>query len=103
MGGLGPMMGQNGHFHMFAKEKVPYALARYAEEMDRLFNVADRRLGETQYLAGDNYSIADIASIGWMCPHERQGQSLDGLDNVKRWLDDVAARPAVQRGVAVFD
>lgn len=89
------MMGQNGHFHMFAKEKVPYALKRYAEEMDRLFNVTDRRLAETKFLAGDDYSIADIATFGWMRTHERQGQSLDGLDNVKRWLDEIEARPAV--------
>lgn len=103
MGGVGPMLGQNGHFHMFAKEKVPHALKRYAEEMDRLFNVADRRLAETEYLAGDDYSIADIATFGWLRTHERQGRSLDGLDNVKRWLGEIEARPAVQRGVAVFD
>ena len=103
MGGVGPMLGQNGHFRNFAPEKVPYGIQRYAEEMDRIYNVADRRLGETRYLVGDDYTIADIATYGWLRTHEFQGQSLDGLDNVKRWLDEVGARPAVQRGIAVFD
>lgn len=103
MGGVGPMLGQNGHFRNFAPEKVPYGIKRYAEEMDRLYNVADRRLAETRYLAGDEYSIADIANYGWLRTHEFQGQSLDGLDNVKRWLDEIGDRPGVQRGVAVFD
>lgn len=103
MGGVGPMLGQNGHFRKFAKEKVPYGIERYAGEMDRLYNVADRRLADHRFLAGDDYTIADIASFGWLRTHEFQGQSLDGLDNVRRWLDEIAARPAVQRGVAVFD
>ena len=72
MGGVGPMLGQNGHFRNFAPEKVHYGIQRYAEETDRIHNVADRRLGETQYLAGDDYTIADIASCGWLRTHEFQ-------------------------------
>ena len=87
------MLGQNGHFRNFAPEKVPYGIQRYAEETDRIYNVADRRLGETQYLAGDDFTIAGIASYGWLRTHEFQGQSLDGLDNLKRWLDRTRRPP----------
>lgn len=100
MGGVGPMIGQNGYFSKFAKVDVPHAKERYATEMDRLFRVADRRLAKTTYLAGEDYSIADIATYPWLRMHEFQGQSLDGLDNVKRWLDLNAERPAVQRAMA---
>ena len=102
MGGVGPMMGQNGYFTRFAKEKVPHAIERYQTEMGRLFGVAETRLGETRYLAGDEYSIADIATFGWFNTHEMQGQSLDDLPNVRRWLEDLRARPGVQRGLDVL-
>ncbi len=102
MGGVGPMMGQNGYFTRFAKEKVPHAIERYRTEMGRLFGVAETRLGESAYLAGDDYSIADIATFGWFNTHEVQGQALDDLPNVQRWLDDVRARPGVQRGLEVL-
>ena len=102
MGGVGPMIGQNGHFTRFAKEKVPYAIERFQTEMDRLFRVADRRLAENEYLAGDSYSITDIATFSWFNTHERQGQSLVDMPHVRRWLDDLNARPGVQRGLAIL-
>jgi GST-like protein len=102
MGGVGPMMGQNGYFTRFAKEKVPHAIERYQNEMGRLFGVAETRLGETRYLAGDDYTIADIATFGWFNTHDMQGQSLDGLPNVSRWMEELRARPGVQRGLEIL-
>jgi glutathione S-transferase len=100
MGGLGPMMGQANVFHRYAPEKIPYAIDRYQRESRRLLEVLDRRLGEAEYLAG-TYSIADIANWCWARTYEWSGVSVDGLPALRRWLDDIAARPAVQRGVAV--
>jgi glutathione S-transferase len=100
MGGVGPMMGQANVFHRYAPEKIPYAIDRYQRESRRLFEVLDKRLGESEYLAGA-YSIADIANFCWVATHEWSGASIDGLGNVERWLADIAARPAVQRGLAV--
>ena len=97
MGGVGPMMGQANVFFRYAPEKIPYAIERYQRESRRLIEVLDRRLGEAEYLAGE-YSIADIATWPWVRTHEWSGVSIDGLDNVARWLSAVAARPAVQRG-----
>ena len=102
MGGVGPMMGQNGYFSVFAKEKVPHAIERYKNEMGRLFAVAEARLGDYEYLAGDDYSIADIATFGWFNMHEMHGQPLDDLPNVSRWLAAIRARPGVQRGLEVL-
>ncbi len=96
VGGLGPMAGQNGHFATQAPEKIPYAIDRYIEETRRLFAVLDRRLADHPYLAGD-YSIADMASYPWVVPHERLGQTIDDFPNLKRWLQAIAERPAVQR------
>ena len=97
MGGVGPMMGQANVFFRYAPEKIPYAIERYQRESRRLIEVLDRRLGAAEYLAGE-YSIADIATWPWVRTHEWSGVSIDGLDNVARWLSAVAARPAVQRG-----
>jgi GST-like protein len=96
MGGLGPMSGQNNHFKNYAVEKLPYAIDRYLREVNRLYGVMDRRLADRAYLAGD-YSIADMACYPWVVPWERQGQNIAEFPNLKRWLEAIAARPAVQR------
>lgn len=103
MGGLGPMAGQNHHFNAYAPEKIPYAIDRYVKETARLYGVMDRRLADRTFLAGDAYSIADMASYPWIVPHERQGQKLEDFPNLKRWFDAIAARPATQRAYAVWD
>lgn len=102
MGGVGPMFGQFGHFNNYAKDKIPYAIERYGNEVQRLHRVLDKRLGEAAYLAGDEYSIADIATFPWIRNPERRGIDLAEYPNVRRWHDAIAARPAVQRGVAVL-
>jgi GST-like protein len=100
MGGLGPMMGQANHFALYAKEKIPYAITRYMDEVARLFGVMERRLADRDYLAG-SYSIADMAAWSWAVAYERLG--LDGAPypRVRAWIDRVGAREAVQRGRAV--
>ncbi|MEX3008108.1 glutathione S-transferase N-terminal domain-containing protein [Hoeflea sp. TYP-13] len=100
MGGLGPMAGQAHHFRQYAPEEVAYAIDRYTNEVNRLYGVMNRRLAEYEYLAGD-YSIADMACIGWVIPFERQGQSLDDFLHLKRWFDVMMAKPAVQRSLEV--
>lgn len=100
MGGVGPMFGQVHHFVRAAKEQVPYAIDRYTKEKDRLYGVLDKRLGEAKFLAGE-YSIADIATFPWVARHDWHKTDLDDFPNVKRWYDTIAARPAVQRGMAV--
>ena len=96
VGGLGPMAGQNGHFNIYAPEKIPYAIERYVKETNRLYGVMDRRLTGRAYLAGE-YSIADIACYPWIVPHERHGQKLDDFPHLKRWFEAVRARPGTQR------
>jgi GST-like protein len=100
MGGVGPMQGQANVFFRYAPEKIPFAIERYQRETRRLYEVLDRRLGEAQYLAGD-YGIADIATWPWVTLHGWAGVTLDGLENLQRWVNSVGARPAVQRGRAV--
>jgi glutathione S-transferase len=100
MGGIGPMMGQANVFYRYAPEKIPYAIERYQREVRRLFEVLNTRLADTEYLAGE-YSIADIANWSWVQGYEWSGASIDGLDHLKRWLEAIGARPAVQRGRAV--
>jgi len=100
MGGFGPMLGQAHHFRRFAKEQVPYAIERYTNETRRLYGVLDKHLQEAEYLAGD-YSIADIATFPWAARHEWHGIALEDFPSVKRWYDAIAARPAVQKGMAV--
>ena len=100
MGGLGPMCGQAHHFRQYAPETIPYAVDRYTNEVNRLYGVMNKRLADRDYLAGD-YSIADIACIGWIRPYKNQGQDLDDFPNLKRWFETIMARPAVERGLAV--
>jgi GST-like protein len=100
MGGLGPMAGQAHHFRLYALEKIPYAIDRYTNECNRLYGVMNKRLADREYLAGD-YSIADIASVGWASRHERQGQDWSDFPHLRRWFDTVTARPAVKRGMAL--
>ena len=101
MGGLGPMLGQHGHFLLYAPEKIPYAIDRYSRETRRLYGVLDAQLGRTgAFIAGD-YSIADIACFPWIMTHKRQGLTLDDFPQVKRWFATVRARAAVQRGLDV--
>ncbi|MCD2315675.1 glutathione S-transferase N-terminal domain-containing protein [Sphingomonas sp. IC-11] len=99
MGGLGPMLGQNHHFRNYAPEKVPYAIERYLKETNRLYGVLDRRLADRPYVAGERYSIADMASYPWILP-EAQGQDLADFPNVARWHADIKARPATERAYA---
>ena len=104
MGGLGPMAGQAHHFLKYAPamgHDLPYAQDRYRAEAGRLYGVMDRRLADNRYLAGDFYSIADMASWGWASLWEGQEQSLDDKPHLARWLDEVGARPAVQAGRAL--
>jgi len=102
MGGVGPMFGQAHHFRAYAPEQIAYAVDRYTNEAGRLYGVLDRRLAETEYLAGDAYSIADMATFPWTRSIDRQGHSFDEFPNVKRWFDAIDARPAVQRGLQVL-
>jgi GST-like protein len=94
------MAGQLSHFVNYAQQPVPYAQARYAKEYDRLLAVMDLRLRNRDFLAGD-YSIADMAAFPWVLPHQRYGQDLQRFENLRRWLDAIRSRPAVQRAVAV--
>jgi GST-like protein len=98
IGGLGPIAAQAHHFRKFAKEQVPYAIARFTSETHRLYTVMNRRLSDREYLAGE-YSIADIACYGWANRWEWQGQKIVEFPHLKAWLDRVGARPAVQRGI----
>ncbi|WP_110647518.1 glutathione S-transferase N-terminal domain-containing protein [Salinicola peritrichatus] len=100
MGGLGPMAGQNHHFGVYAPEKIPYAIDRYVNETNRLYGVLDRRLAERTFIAGDDYSIADMACYPWIVPWQRQRQNLDDFAHLRRWFDSVAQRPATQRAYA---
>ena len=101
MGGLGPMLGQAHHFRLYAPEKVEYAIKRYTNEARRLYGVMDRRLAVAAHFAGE-YSVADMAIFPWTRSHANQGIDLAEFPNVQRWFNAVAARPAVQRGLAVL-
>ena len=98
MGGLGPMAGQNHHFHQYSLEKIPYAIDRYVRETGRLYAVLNKRLADREFVAGD-YSIADMACYPWVQP-ERQKQNIADFPHLGRWLQQIAARPAVQRAYA---
>ena len=100
VGGLGPMAGQAHHFRQYAPEKIAYGIDRYTNEVNRLYGVMNKRLAGRDFLAGD-YSIADMACIGWIVPHANQGQSLEDFPHLKAWFERMKARPAVERGLAV--
>lgn len=101
MGGLGPMLGQNGHFILYAPEKIPYAIDRYRREAKRLYGVLDAHLGDGRDYIARDYSIADIACFPWIMTHKAQGLTLDEFPNLKRWFALLRARPQVQAGLAV--
>lgn len=101
MGGVGPMLGQAHHFRQYAPEEIPYAIERYTNEAARLYGVMDRRLGEAEWFAAGEYTIADIAIFPWLVPHERQGQDMNDFPNLKRWFDAMHERPAVKKALAV--
>jgi len=102
MGGVGPMLGQAHHFLGYAPEKLPYAMKRYSNEANRLYGVMDRRLAESKFIACGEYTIADMAIMPWLRFPERQGVDIADYPHVQKWRDGIAARPAVQRGLAVL-
>ena len=102
MGGVGPMLGQVHHFRMYAPEKLPYAIDRYTNEAKRLYGVMDRRLAKSKYIAGAEYTIADIAVFPWLRSWKNQGIAWDDYPHLKGWFDEIGARPAVKRGVEVL-
>ena len=101
MANIGPMFGQAHHFREFAPEKIPYAIERYANEANRLYGVLNKRLRGRDYIC-DRYSIADVASYAWVDYHARVGVAIGEYPRVERWLARMAARPGVQRGMAVM-
>jgi GST-like protein len=102
MGGVGPMVGQAHHFRIYAPEQVPYAIERYTHETRRLYGVMNRRLAKSRYIGGPEYSIADIAIFPWLRNWKNQGIDWNDFPHLRRWFDDIAARPAVMRGVEVL-
>jgi GST-like protein len=96
MGGLGPMAGQNHHFSTYAPEKIPYAIDRYVRETSRLYGVLNKRLAGRKFIAGDAYTIADMAAYPWVIP-DRQGQDMQHFPNLARWLAAIRSRPATKR------
>jgi GST-like protein len=103
MGGLGPMAGQNHHFNRFAPEKLPYAIQRYVKETARLYGVLDKRLADRAFVAGAEYSIADMAIYPWIDRHVWQEQNLDDFPHLKRWYLAIQARPATVRAYALVE
>ena len=102
MGGLGPMLGQNHHFRIYAPEKIDYAVNRYTNEAKRLYSVIDHQLKDHPFIAGNAYSIADIAIFPWTRGWEKQGMNINDYPHFKRWFEMVSERPAVKRGVEVL-
>jgi GST-like protein len=102
MGGVGPMLGQAHHFRVYAPEKIEYAINRYTNETKRLYGVIDKQLAKSAYLAGDEYTIADIATFPWLRSWKNQGIDWEDYPHAKRWFDEISERPAVQRGVEVL-
>ncbi|GLW38369.1 thiol:disulfide oxidoreductase [Pectobacterium carotovorum subsp. carotovorum] len=95
--GFGPMLGQNHHFNHYAPQPVPYAIERYQQETQRLYRVLDKHLQDSPWLAGENYSIADIATYPWVVSYARQRVNLDDYPAVKAWYTRISERPATQR------
>lgn len=102
MASVGPMLGQAHHFNKYAPEHLDYAVNRYSNEANRLYGVMDKRLAECRYLAGDDYTVADIATFPWLRSSATQGVDLAAYPHVQRWFDAIAERPAVRRGLAVL-
>jgi GST-like protein len=102
MGGVGPMLGQAHHFRIYAPEKIDYAINRYTSEAKRLYGVMNKQVATQPYLAGDEYTIADIATFPWLRSWQNQGIDWADYPHLKKWFDAIAARPAVQRGVQVL-
>ena len=102
MGGVGPMLGQAHHFRIYAPEKIDYAVNRYTNEAKRLYGVMNKRLAQSKYIAGPDYTIADIAIFPWLRSWKNQGIAWDDYPHLKGWFDEIAARPAVLRGVDVL-
>ncbi len=102
MGGVGPMLGQAHHFRIYAPEQIEYAINRYTNEAKRLYGVIDKQLSKNAYLAGDEYTIADIATFPWLRSWKNQGIDWADYPHAKRWFDEIAERPAVKRGVEVL-
>ncbi|MDD9878815.1 MAG: glutathione binding-like protein [Magnetovibrio sp.] len=102
MGNVGPMFGQAHHFRGYAAEKLDYPIERYTNESARLYRIMDKRLGESPYLGGDAYTIADIATFPWARNPQRRGQDIDELPNLKRWIEEIEARPAVEKALKVL-
>ena len=103
MGNLGPLLGQAHHFRFYAKEKIEYPIQRYTQEASKLYSVLDKQLSKNQYIAGDAYSIADMAIYPWLRPYKMQGQNIADHQNLQRWYTLVRSRPGVQRGLSVMD
>ena len=102
MGGVGPLLGQTHHFRIYAPDKIPYAIDRYTNEARRLYGVMDKRLANSRYIAGPAYTIADIAIFPWLRSWKNQGIVWSDYPHLKGWFDEIAARPAVQRGVEIL-
>jgi GST-like protein len=103
VGGLGPMLGQNHHFNRYAPEKIPYAIERYERETRRLYGVLDKRLDGRAFIAGKDYTIADMAAYPWTVSHPDQGINLDDFPHVKRWFHHIQERDATRRAYAIGD
>ncbi|OBZ25562.1 thiol:disulfide oxidoreductase [Pseudomonas protegens] len=103
MGGLGPMAGQNHHFSQFAPEKIPYAIKRYVDETARLYGVLDRHLADRKFVAGSDYSIADMAIYPWIASYKKQSQKLEDFPHLQRWFNSIQARPATERAYALVE
>lgn len=101
VGGLGPMLGQNHHFSRYAPEKIPYAIDRYVNETRRLYGVLDKQLDGRAFIAGKDYTIADMACYPWVVPHEAQGMSLDDFPHLKAWFQAIHDRPATKQAYAI--
>jgi GST-like protein len=102
MGGVGPMLGQNHHFRIYAPEKIPYAIDRYTNEAKRLYGVMDKQLALGKYIAGNSYSIADMAIYPWLRNWKNQGIDWADFPRLKEWFDLIGDRPAVKRGCEVL-
>jgi GST-like protein len=101
VGGLGPMLGQNHHFNRYAPNKIPYAIERYVNETHRLYGVLDRRLDGREFIAGRDYTIADMAAYPWIVPYEAQGMTLEEFPHLQVWFEAIRQRPATQRAYAL--